>query len=66
MRRVVITGMGIWSCLGKNKAEVINYTYGLGGRDLLTEHAESILEDLKEAVRYEGVERPYRYVGVRE
>ncbi len=52
--------------LGKNKAEVINYTYGLGGRDLLTEHAESILEDLKEAVRYEGVERPYRYVGVRE
>ncbi|MCR4841707.1 MAG: pyruvate ferredoxin oxidoreductase [Eubacterium sp.] len=49
---------------GKSQAEVINYIYGLGGRDLLEEHAEEILESLKDAAK-NGHEDLYRYIGVR-
>ena len=31
-RRVVVTGLGIWSCIGKNKEEVKNSLYkGMSG-----------------------------------
>ena len=50
---------------GKVRAEAINYIYGLGGRDLLKEHAEQVLDELKETVAKGGHEDFVRYLGVR-
>ena len=51
---------------GKVRAEVMDYIYGLGGRDLLEEHAYKVLDDLKQIVSDGGSEDFYRYLGVRE
>ncbi len=51
---------------GKVRAEVMDYIYGLGGRDLLEEHAYKVLDDLKQIVSDSGSEDFYRYLGVRE
>ncbi|MCR5785815.1 MAG: pyruvate ferredoxin oxidoreductase [Eubacterium sp.] len=51
---------------GKVRAEVMDYVYGLGGRDLLEEHAQKVLDDLKKIVKDGGSDDYYRYLGVRE
>ena len=51
---------------GKVQAEAIDYMYGLGGRDLLEEHAEKVLSDLKQILADGGHDDFYRYLGVRE
>ena len=51
---------------GRSKAVAIDYIYGLGGRDLLEEHATQILDDLKEMADCNGNGEHYRYLGVRE
>ena len=41
MRRVVVTGMGIWSCLGKNKEEVtVSLREGRSGIGIETKRTE--------------------------
>ncbi len=51
---------------GKVQAEAIDYMYGLGGRDLLQEHAEQVLAELKQILADGGHDDFYRYLGVRE
>ena len=45
---------------------VINYIYGLGGRDLTTDHVEFIFSELAEIAAGKNTGDTYRYLGVRE
>lgn len=56
------------SALYKNAgtAKVINYIYGLGGRDVRTDEIESIFAKLEEIAKTGKVESYYNYLGVRE
>ena len=46
--------------------KVINYIYGLGGRDVKTNDIEKVYADLAEIVKTGKVESVYNYLGVRE
>ena len=46
--------------------KVINYIYGLGGRDVKTEHIELVYSELQKIVKTGQIGETYRYVGVRE
>lgn len=46
--------------------KVINYVYGLGGRDIRVKTMKSVYADLQEVAKADKVENPYRYLGVRE
>lgn len=46
--------------------KVINYIYGLGGRDVKTNDIEKVYADLAEIVKSGKVESVYNYLGVRE
>lgn len=46
-------------------ALVINYIYGLGGRDMRVKDFESVYADLQKAVENDDVGETYRYIGVR-
>jgi pyruvate ferredoxin oxidoreductase alpha subunit len=46
--------------------KVINYIYGLGGRDVTTDNIESVYADLAEIVKTGKVKEVYNYLGVRE
>lgn len=46
------------------KPHVVNYIYGLGGRDVRTNDIEKVYEDLSIIVANKSVEDPYRYLGV--
>lgn len=48
------------------KALVVNYIYGLGGRDVKTDDIEKVYVDLNEIVNAGKVDDPYRYLGVVE
>jgi pyruvate ferredoxin oxidoreductase alpha subunit len=45
---------------------VVNYIYGLGGRDTSPAQIRTIFEDLQEIVKTKQVGEPVRYVGLRE
>jgi pyruvate ferredoxin oxidoreductase alpha subunit len=45
---------------------VLNYIYGLGGRDTSPEQIRKIYSDLQEALLMKGAKEPIRYVGLRE
>ncbi len=48
------------------QTEIIDYIFGLGGRDILPEHIEQVIRDLQEIVRT-GQRGPLvRYLGLRE
>ena len=51
---------------GKVQCEAIDYMYGLGGRDILDEHAERIVRELQQVVVDGGHDDFYRYIGIRE
>ena len=44
---------------------MVNYVYGVGGRDTTEKHIESVFTDLGEIVQNGKVENPYRYLGLR-
>ena len=44
---------------------MINYIYGIGGRDTTEKQIESVYSDLAEIVKNGKVENPYRYLGLR-
>ncbi|MCK8817096.1 pyruvate ferredoxin oxidoreductase [Natroniella sulfidigena] len=46
--------------------EVVNYVYGLGGRDIKVEEIESVFEDLQQIAETGNVEQKINYLGVRE
>lgn len=45
---------------------IVNYIYGLGGRDTSPSQIRKIYEDLQEILKTKRVENPIRYVGLRE
>lgn len=46
--------------------QVVNYAYGLAGRDVRTESIEEVFRVLEEIAAEGRVEEPYRYLGLRE
>jgi len=49
----------------EGKPVIVNYIYGLGGRDVRTNDIESVYNDLDVIVRDGKAEETYRYLGVR-
>ena len=45
---------------------MVNYIYGIGGRDTTTMQIESVYNDLSEIAQSGKVENPYRYLGLRK
>ncbi len=45
---------------------MVNYIYGIGGRDTTTKEIESVYTDLEEIIKAGKVENPYRYLGLRK
>ncbi len=50
----------------KNDIKVINYVYGLGGRDMRLEDIEKVYQDLEEITKTGNVGNFVRYLGLRE
>ena len=46
--------------------EAINYTYGLGGRDVRVEDMEQVFADLQTMIDNDDAGETYRYMGIRE
>ena len=48
------------------KVPMVNYVYGIGGRDTTTKDIEEVYTDLQEIANNGKVENPYRYFGLRK
>ena len=46
--------------------EVMNYVYGLSGRDLTVEHIITVFDELAEVAEHGVKDKKYRYIGLRE
>jgi len=46
--------------------KVINYVYGLGGRDVTTDNINEVYENLQQIAKTGNIEEVYNYLGVRE
>ena len=51
--------------ISKENVPVVNYVYGIGGRDTTENDIESVYTDLAEIAKTGKVENPYRYLGLR-
>ena len=51
--------------VAKQNVPVVNYVYGIGGRDTTEKEINSVYTDLAEIAKDEKVENPYRYLGLR-
>jgi len=49
-----------------NAPAVVDYIYGIGGRDVTMDHIKSVYDDLAKIVRTGQVERTLTYLGIRE
>lgn len=49
----------------KATVPVVNYIYGIGGRDTKSDDIEKVYNNLQEIMKKGTVENPYRYLGVR-
>jgi pyruvate ferredoxin oxidoreductase alpha subunit len=49
-----------------NRPLIVDYIYGLGGRDVTLEHIHKIFEDLETVKTTGRVENPVSYIGIRE
>ena len=58
----VVSGMYINKC----NVPVINYVYGIGGRDVTTKDISKVYTELQEIMQTGNVENPYRYLGLRK
>ena len=58
----VVSGMYINKC----QIPVVNYIYGIGGRDTTTAEIETVFNDLTKIIETGDIENPYRYLGVRK
>jgi pyruvate ferredoxin oxidoreductase alpha subunit len=50
----------------RERPQMINKIYGLGGRDFLPQHAEEVLSELVEITKTDKVRIVKEYIGVRE
>ena len=44
---------------------MVNYVYGIGGRDTTSKDIESVYNDLIEVAKSGKIDNPYRYLGLR-
>ena len=51
--------------VNKKQVPMVNYVYGIGGRDTTEKQIESVYSDLAKIVEDGKVENPYRYLGLR-
>ena len=51
--------------VAKQNVPIVNYVYGIGGRDTTEKEINSVYADLAEIVKDGIVENPYRYLGLR-
>ena len=51
--------------VAKNTVPVVNYVYGIGGRDTKADDIESVYTDLQEIATTGKMDNPYRYLGLR-
>ena len=52
--------------VNKKQVPMVNYIYGIGGRDTTTMQIESVYNDLQEIVKTGEKGNPYRYLGLRK
>ena len=52
--------------LNNNTVPIVNYIYGIGGRDVTAKDIESVYTDLQEIANTNKIENPYRYLGLRK
>ena len=51
--------------VNKKQVPMVNYVYGIGGRDTTEKQLESVYTDLAEIVKTGEIGDPYRYLGLR-
>ncbi len=51
--------------VAKQNVPIVNYVYGIGGRDTTEKEINSVYTDLAEIAKNGKVENPYRYLGLR-
>ena len=49
-----------------NNVPMVNYIYGIGGRDIKSDDIESVYNDLSQIAQTGKVDNPYRYLGLRK
>ncbi len=49
-----------------NAPKIVDYIYGIGGRDVTMDHIKSVYDDLAKIVKTGQVERALTYLGIRE
>ena len=61
-------GAEVRACLfqAKSKAEVVNYFYGLGGRDITVKDFEQVYDNLEKMAEIHEPIGMYDYIGLRE
>ena len=52
--------------VNKKQVPMVNYIYGIGGRDTKADDIESVYNDLQEIVKTGKINNPYRYLGLRK
>ena len=52
--------------VNKKQVPMVNYVYGIGGRDTTEKQLESVYSDLAEIVQSGNLGEPYRYLGLRK
>ncbi len=52
--------------VNKKQVPMINYVYGIGGRDTTEKQIESVFADLTEIAQSGNIGNPYRYLGLRK
>ncbi len=57
----VVSGMYV----NNKTVPIVNYVYGIGGRDTTTKDIESVYNDLEKIAGTGNIDNPYRYLGVR-
>ena len=50
----------------QKQVPIVNYIYGIGGRDTTTDMINSVYTDLQEIAKTGNVNDPYRYLGLRQ
>ena len=51
--------------VAKNNVPIVNYIYGIGGRDTTSYDIEKVFNDLSEIAKSGNMDNPYRYLGLR-
>lgn len=52
--------------VNKKQVPMVNYIYGIGGRDTTTNQIESVFSDLQKIAKDQIIENPYRYLGLKK